>query len=132
MDVRKILKDFNGIDCSVFVNNRLILRLKEDAMMFLGDSEHDKEIREMCLAEARKIKAESDQLLKDKEYLTNAVKQLSPLQRKIFDMFYVQGLKAPACSEILGCNQSKFYQMKEELINDLERKLNEDEAHSDL
>lgn len=33
MDVRKILKDFNGIDCSVFVNNRLILRLKEDAVI---------------------------------------------------------------------------------------------------
>ena len=132
MDVRKILKDFNRIDCSVFVNNRLILRLKEDAMMFLGDSEHDKEIREMCLTEARKIKAESDQLLKERADLTNAVKQLSPLQRKIFDMFYVQGLKAPACSEILGCNQSKFYQMKEELIKELERKLNEDEAHSDL
>ena len=58
MDVRKILKDFDGIECSVFVNNRLILRLKEDAMMFLGDSEHDKEIRGMCLAEARKIKAD--------------------------------------------------------------------------
>ena len=53
-------------------------------------------------------------------------------KRKIFDMFYVQGLKAPACSEILGCNKSKFYQMKEELVKELERKLNEDEAHSDL
>ena len=132
MQVRQFLKRYKGIDSSVFVNNRLILRLKEDAMMFLGDSEHDKEIRAMCLTEARKIKAESDQLLKDKEDLNNAVKQLSPLQRKIFDMFYVKGIKAPACSDILGCNQSKFYKMKEELIKELERKLNEDEAHSDL
>ena len=132
MQVRQFLKRYKGIDNSVFINNRLILRLKEDAMMSLGDSEHDKEIREMCLTEARKIKAESDQLLKDKENLNNEVKQLSPLQRKIFDMFYVKGIKATACSEILGCNQSKFYKMKEELIKELERKLNEDEAHSDL
>ena len=132
MQVRQLLKTFGRIDCHISVNNRLILNLKEDAMMFLGDSEHDKKIREMCLTEARKIKAESDQLLKEREDLTNAVKQLSPLQRKIFDMFYVKGIKAPVCSEILGCNQSKFYQMKEELVKELERKLNEDEAHSDL
>ena len=95
------MKGYKGIDSRLSVNNSLIGGWKETAMMFLGDSDQDKKNREICIAEARKIKAESDQLMQDMEELTNAVKQLSPLQRKIFDLFYVQRLNAPACCDVL-------------------------------
>lgn len=131
MDVRKILKDFNGIDCSVFVNNRLILRLKEDAMMFLGDSEADKNNREICIIEARKIKAESDQLLKEKEELTTALQLMSPLHRQILEMFYINGIKATVCCDILNCSLSQFYSWKKKAVQELERKMEKD-AHSDI
>lgn len=131
MDVRKILKDFNGIDCSVFVNNRLILRLKEDAMMFLGDSEADKNNREICIIEARKIKAESDQLLKEKEELTTALQLMSPLHRQILEMFYINGIKATVCCDILNCSLSQFYLWKKKAVQELERKMEKD-AHSDI
>lgn len=105
---------------------------KETAMMFLDDSDQDKKNREICIAEARKIKAESDQLMQDREELTSAVKQLSPLQRKIFDLFYVQRLNASACCDALKYTRNQFFFRKEEMIQELERMLNEDETHSDL
>lgn len=66
MQVRSFLKNYNRIDSRISVNNNLILGWKETAMMFLGDSESDKRNREICIAEAKKIKAESDQLMKDR------------------------------------------------------------------
>lgn len=101
-------------------------------MMFLDDSDHDKAIREMCITKAREIKTESDHLMQKRERLTNAVQKLLPLQRKIFDLFYVQRLKAPECCEIMGCTKNQFYSMKESAVQELERMLNEDDTHSDL
>lgn len=132
MQVRKFLKGYKEIDSRLSVNNSLICGWKETAMMFLGDSDQDKKNREICITEARKIKAESDQLMQDMEELTNAVKQLSPLQRKIFDLFYVQRLNAPACCDVLKYTRNQFFFRKEEMIQELERMLNEDETHSDL
>ena len=60
MQVRKFLKGYKGIDSRLSVNNSLIGGWKETAMMFLGDSDQDKKNREICITEARKIKAESD------------------------------------------------------------------------
>lgn len=132
MQVRKFLKNYKGIDGRIALNNRLIYLLKEDAMMFLDDSDHDKAIREICITKAREIKAESDGLIKDKEKLTNAVQKLPQLQKKIVNLFYVQRLKAPECCEIMGCTKNQFYYMKESAVQELERMLNEDETHSDL
>lgn len=132
MEIRKFLKIYKRIDSTLSLNNRLIFILKEDAMMFLGDSDQDKENRGICITKAREIKAESDLLIQDREKLEKAVQNLSPLQKKIFDMFYVQRLNAPKCCNVLGWTKGQFFSRKEELIHELERMLNEYETHSDL
>ena len=132
MQVRKFLKGYKGIDSRLSVNNRLILGWKETAMMFLGDSDQDKKNREICITEARKIKAESDQLMQDREELTSAIQKLSPLHHQVMDMFFIKGIKATACADFFECTQNYFYSMKEAAVQELERMLNEDETHSDL
>lgn len=82
MQVRKFLKGYKEIDSRLSVNNSLICGWKETAMMFLGDSDQDKKNREICITEARKIKAESDQLMQDMEELTNAVKTVVTTSKK--------------------------------------------------
>lgn len=132
MQIRKFLKNYKGIDSRLSVNNRLIFRLKEDAMMFLGDSADHKEIREMCVTEAKKIKAESDQLIHDRDELISAIQKLSPLQHQMMDMYVIKGMKASECCDVLGCTMNQFYSMKEAAVQELERMLNEDEAHSNI
>lgn len=131
MQVRSFLKNYNRIDSRISVNNNLILGWKETAMMFLGASESDKRNREICIAEAKKIKAESDQLMKDSEELKTAIQSLPPLQQQVLDMFVIKGFKATVCSEILGCSLNQLYSLKNKAVQELERMM-QDETHSDL
>lgn len=122
---------YNRTDVIISDNNDRILEWKKLAMLFLGDSEADKNNREICVIEARKIKAESDQLLKEKDELTTALQLLSPLHRQILEMFYINGIKATVCCDILNCSLSQFYSWKKKAVQELERKMEED-AHSDI
>lgn len=122
---------YNRTDVIISDNNDRILEWKKLAMLFLGDSEADKNNREICVIEARKIKAESDQLLKEKDELTTALQLLSPLHRQILEMFYINGIKTTVCCDILNCSLSQFYSWKKKAVQELERKMEED-AHSDI
>ena len=122
---------YNRTDVIISDNNDRILEWKKLAMLFLGDSEADKNNREICIIEARKIKAESDKLLKEKDELTTALQLLSPLHRQILEMFYINGIKATVCCDILNCSLSQFYSWKKKAVQELERKMEED-AHSDI
>lgn len=93
-------------------------------MGFLGDNEMDRRHRERLIEEARKFKAESDQLIKQKEEVTDAMKMLSPLHRQILELYYINGLKNSACCDVLGCTMWQFYSWKQKALQELERKLN--------
>lgn len=131
MKIIKLMEWYNRTDVIISDNNDRILEWKKLAMLFLGDSEADKNNREICVIEARKIKAESDQLLKEKDELTTALQLLSPLHRQILEMFYINGIKATVCCDILNCSLSQFYSWKKKAVQELERKMEED-AHSDI
>lgn len=131
MKIIKLMEWYNRTDVIISDNNDRILEWKKLAMLFLGDSESDKNNREICITEARKIKAESDQLLKEKDELTTALQLLSPLHRQLLEMFYINGIKATVCCDILNCSLSQFYSWKKKAVQELERKMEED-AHSDI
>ena len=131
MKIIKLMEWYNRTDVIISDNNDRILEWKKLAMLFLGDSEADKNNREICIIEARKIKAESDKLLKEKDELTTALQLLSPLHRQILEMFYINGIKATVCCDILNCSLSQFYSWKKKAVQELERKMEED-AHSDI
>ena len=131
MQTVELLEWYNRTDVIISDNNDRILEWKKLAMLFLGDSESDKNNREICITEARKIKAESDQLMKEKEELTIALQLMSPLNYQILEMFYINGFKATVCCDILNCSLGQFYSWKKKAVQELERKMEED-AHSDI
>lgn len=131
MNTIKILEWYNRTDIILSNNNDRILEWKKLAMLFLTDSESDKNNRETCITEARKIKAESDQFLKEKDEVTVALNLLSPLHKQILEMFYINGFKATVCSDILKCSLGQFYSWKKKAVQELERKM-EENAHSNI
>lgn len=131
MNIIKVLEWYNRTDVIISNNNDRILEWKKLAMLFLTGSEFDKNNREICITEARKLKAESDQLLKEKDELTTALQLLSPLHRQILEMFYINGIKATVCCDILKCSLGQFYSWKKKAVQELERKM-EENAHSNI
>lgn len=131
MQTIQLLKWYNRTDMIISQNNSEILEYKKLAMLYLGDGEADKRKREMCISAARKIKAESDQLIKEKEELTNSIKQLPQKYRQALEMFYINGFPIDACCTFMGCNKNIFYFLKKEAVQELERKM-EENAHSDI
>lgn len=124
MTTTELLKWYNRTEIIIKHNNEMILECKNLAMLFLDDNEMDRTHRERLIEEARKFKVESDQLIKQKEEVTDAMKRLSPLHRQVLELYYINGLKNSACCNILGCTMWQFYSWKQKALQELERKLN--------
>lgn len=125
MQTIELMKWYNRMNVIISNNNDMILEYKELAKIFLGDTEFDKKQRESCIEAARRIKRESDDLLKEKEQLSVALEKLSSRHHQVLEMFYINGYKATICCEILGCSRGQFYLWKNKAIRELERIMNE-------
>ena len=130
MTTIELMKWYNRTETILKHNNEIILEYKNLAMLFLDDNEMDRRHRERLIEEARKVKAESNQLIKRKEEIRIVLKMLSFVHRQILELYYINNFKTDVCCDILGCTMCQFYSWKEKAIWELERKLNENACGS--
>ena len=106
----KIIKD----------NNKRIIKEKEIAKLFCGDSKFHKRMREKIMEYCKNIKEENDQYEANYQKAVKILNQLPILYRQVLEINLVNDIPASVGCHILQCSMQDFYRIRKEAIADFE------------